>query len=405
MMKGRCHVKILYQKVATMPLFRLLGIVAASCCFACFSSVLPAQAPISDVSNRVDELAAEYIGDGKPIVGGVIGIVDGSKCYAKGYGQISLDEPVPTVPDVDTIYEIASVSKTFTGTLLGELAARGELAVTDPLEKFMPSGIAVPQYEGQKILLRQLSTHSSGLPRLPTDFWDVAAPTPNNPYKNYTREHFERFLDSYQLTVAPDTRYEYSNLAASILGYAMERKTGRTYEQLVQERIGQPLGMEHTAVELTDVMRERLAPPYNGEKKPDSNWDLPGFAGGGGLRSSVRDMLRFAQAAAGVFEVFPELAEKPDHPLIVGMKTASETHYDVPEQQRMGLGWHLTASGDLFHNGQTGGYHSFIIVDPKSHRAIVILTNTAVGAPDQLGHALWNDFDSLPEDNDMKVED
>ena len=348
---------------------------------------------IAEMPVRVDELAAEYFGEGKPIVGGVIGIVDGKTCYAKGYGQVSLDDTA--VPDIDTVYEIASLSKTFTGTLLGEMVARDELSLDDLLDQFVPEGIRVPRYEGQTVTLRQLSTHSSGIPRLPPDFWRVAAPEPNNPYKFYTNEKIERFLDTYQLTVAPDARYEYSNLGASVLGYVMAKKTGKTYEQLVQERICGPLGMANTAVEFTEAMREKLAPPYDEKKQPASNWDLPGFAGGGGLRSSMRDMLAFAQASAGVFDAFPELAANPDHPLIVGIKTASTQHYEDPaSHQRMGLGWHINASGELTHNGQTGGYHSYIIVNPKSHRAIVLLTNTAIGDADRLGNDLWKSFDS-----------
>jgi len=348
---------------------------------------------IAEMPTRVDELATEYFGEGKPVVGGVIGIVDGKTCYAKGNGQVSLDDPA--VPDIDTVYEIASLSKTFTGILLGEMVARGELALDDVLDKFVPVGIQVPRYEGQTVTLRQLSTHSSGIPRLPPDFWEVAAPEPNNPYKFYTSEKIERFLDTYQLTVAPDARYEYSNLGASVLGYVMARKTGKTYEQLVQERICRPLGMANTAVEFTDAMREKLAPPYDEKKQPASNWDLPGFAAGGGLRSSIRDMLAFAQASAGVFEAFPELTANPGHPLIAGIKTSRVQHYEDPAtHQRMGLGWHISASGELTHNGQTGGYHSYIIVSPKSHRAIVLLTNTAVGDPDRLGQALWKSFET-----------
>jgi len=351
-------------------------------------------AQISEMPTKVDELAAEYFGEGKPIVGGVIGIVDGGKSYAKGYGRVSLDDEA--APDMDTVYEIASLSKTFTGVLLGELVARGEIVLNDTLDQFVPEGNRVPRYRrGETVTLRQLATHSSGLPRLPTDFWEIAAPEPENPYKFYTSDKIEQFLDTYRLTVAPDSRYEYSNLGGSVLGYAMGQKTGKTYEELVQERICQPLGMANTAVELTEAMREKLAPPYDAKKQPAHNWDLPGFAGGGGLRSSMRDMLAFAQAVAGVFDAFPELADKPEHPLVVGMKTASTQHYeDTASRVRMGLGWHLNGNGDLTHNGQTGGYHSYIIVSPKSHRAIVLLTNTAVGDPDRLGETLWNSFDS-----------
>ena len=351
-------------------------------------------AQISEMPTKVDELAAEYFGEGKPIVGGVIGIVDGDKSYAKGYGLVSLDGEA--IPDIDTVYEIASLSKTFTGVLLGELTARGEVSLEDTLDQFVPEGNNVPRYEqGDTITLRQLATHSSGLPRLPTDFWQVAAPERENPYKFYSSEKIDQFLDTYQLTVAPDTRYEYSNLGGSVLGNAMAKKTGQSYEQLVQERICRPLGMANTAVEFTEAMRENLAPPYDEKKQPSHTWDLPGFAGGGGLRSSLRDMLAFAQAMAGAFNTFPELVDKPEHPLVVGMKTASTQHYeDKAANIRMGLGWHINGSGNLTHNGLTGGYRSYIIVNPQSHRAIVMLTNTAIGDADRFCQTIWNSFDS-----------
>lgn len=347
-----------------------------------------------EMPDRVDEMAAEYFGNGKPIVGGVIGIIDGVNRYAKGYGRVSLDDTA--VPDIDTVYEIASLSKTFTGVLLGDMVVRHELSLDDTLDRFVPQGVLVPRYEGKTVTLRQLTTHSSGLPRLPTDFWEVAAPEPDNPYKFYLSDKIERFLDTYQLTVAPGSRYEYSNLGASVLGYVIEKKTGQPYEPLVQERICKPLGMTNTAVVLTETMRKKLAPPYDAKQQPASNWDLPGFAAGGGLRSSMRDMLAFAQAAAGVFEVFPDFAEKPDHPLVLGMKAASVPHYEeTTSHRRVGLGWHINESDDLTHNGQTGGYHSYIIVSPKSRRAIVLLTNTAVDDADRLGKELWNSFEAI----------
>jgi len=389
---------------------------------------------IAEMPAAVDERAAEYFGEGKPVVGGVIGVVNGNTRYAKGYGRVSLDDDA--VPDIDTVYEIASLSKPFTGVLLGEMVARGEVALDDTLDRFVPEGSRVPRFRrGETVTLRQLATHRSGLPRLPTDFWEVAATEPDNPYKFYTGERIERFLHAYRLTVAPGTRYEYSNLGASVLGYVMERKTGLSYEQLVQERICRPLGMTNTAVELTETMQAKLAPPYDAKKQPAKNWDLPGFAAGGGLRSSMRDLLAFAQAAAGGVDAFPDLAASPDqprgvdafpdgvadqprgvdafpdgvadqlrgvdvfpdgvapsdHPLVVGMKVASTPHSAEPA---VGLGWHINGNGDLTHNGQTGGYHSYIVVSPKSQRAVVLLTNTAVGDPDRLGEALWNAFDS-----------
>jgi CubicO group peptidase (beta-lactamase class C family) len=123
---------------------------------------------------------------------------------------------------------------------------------------------------------------------------------------------------------------------------------------------------------------------------------LPGFAAGGGLRSSMRDMITFAQAAAGVFEAFPELAKNPKHPLVVGFKTASSQHYkEADSNRRMGLGWHIGGNGDLTHSGLTGGYRTYIIVNPNSHRAVVLLTNTTVSDSDRLANAIWNSFDDF----------
>ncbi|MDR1383653.1 MAG: beta-lactamase family protein [Planctomycetaceae bacterium] len=359
------------------------------CCGVCVVFLsLHAFSQTSEMPTDVDSLAAKYFGTDKPIVGGVIGIVDGKKCYAKGYGLVSLEKT--DVPDVDTIYEIASMSKVFTGVLLGEMVARGELAIDDPLEKFYPKETSLPNFHGNKITLKHLASHCSGIPRLPTDFWETANQTPDNPYLCYSAEKIVRFLNDYQLTAAPGTRYEYSNLGMSIVGVTLERMTGKSYETLVQERIAQPLEMKNIAVTLTDNMRQKLAPPYNAEKKRVSNWDMTGFAAGGGLRTSMRDLIKFAQANALMLDSFSEFASQPKHPLIRGISKAAEWQFeDVSHNRRVGLGWHIEPSGVLMHNGQTGGYHSFILVDPKSHRAVILLTNTATETVDALGYEIF----------------
>ena len=346
---------------------------------------------------EIQQIAGEYFGDGKPIVGGVIGIVDGPKKWACGFGQITLQSSYSpeNTPDIDTVYEIASLTKTFTGTLLGEMAARHEVAIDDPLDKYVPKEVAVPDWHGQKITLEDLASHCSGIPRLPANFWEIADKSPDNPYQNYTTAEIEKFLSGYTLEVAPKTRYEYSNVGASILGHALELKTGKIYETLVQERIGKPLGLRNTSQTLTDDMRARLAPPYDEKKNLTSNWDLPGFAGGGGLRSSMRDMLRYAQASACFFDAFPELKADPDHPLILGIREAERLHFtDERQNIKMGLGWHISGKGEVKHNGQTGGYHSYIVVSPEKHRAVVVLTNTAVDVSDQMAKRIWEQLET-----------
>ena len=194
-----------------------------------FSSYVAAEEIQNKMPAEIHQIADEYFGDGKPIVGGVVGIVDGPKKWACGFGQITLELPPSpeNTPNVDTVYEIASLTKTFTGTLLGEMAARHEVAVDDPLDKYFPKEVTVPNWHGQKITLEDLSSHSSGIPRLPTNFWEIADKSPDNPYLNYTTAEIEKFLSGYTLEVAPKTRYEYSNVGASILGHALELRASR----------------------------------------------------------------------------------------------------------------------------------------------------------------------------------
>jgi hypothetical protein len=178
------------------------------------------------------------------------------------------------------------------------------------------------------------------------------------------------FLSSYQLTRDIGEKYEYSNLAVGLLGNTLALRAGTDYETLLRTRILQPLGMSSTGIVLTGDMRARLVPGHTETLKRTSNWDLPAFAGAGGIRSTVNDMFKFLAANMG-------LRESPLQPAMKSMLTRRRP--SVKENVDVAIGWHiLNRYGDdiIWHNGGTGGYHSFMGFDPKKQLGIIVLSNS-----------------------------
>ena len=312
-------------------------------------------------------------------VGIVVGVVDPEGQRIIAYGHLAEGDSRPL--DGDTVFEIGSVTKVFTSLLLSEMVERGEVKLDDPVLKFLPSTVKVPERDGRQITLVDLATHTSGLPRMPTNF---EPKNPANPYVDYSVEKLYDFLSSYKLTRDPGSQYEYSNVGGGLLGLALARHAGMDYGKLVRDWICKPLGMDSTGVNLTPEMKARLATGHNAALKPVENWDLPAaFAGAGALRSTANDMLKFLAANIG-------LAKTPLAPAMAAMlKVRRPT--GMPGVM-VALGWHLfTTNGKeiVWHNGGTGGYRSFIGFNPAAHVGVVVLSNaeTPEGV-DDIGHHL-----------------
>jgi CubicO group peptidase (beta-lactamase class C family) len=291
----------------------------------------------------------------------------------RGYGAVARGG---AIPDGDTMYEIGSISKVFTGLLLADAVQRGAVALDDPLQRHLPAGVVVPTWEDAPVRLWHLSTHTSGLPRLP----GMQGSSPADPYAHFDAERLGAALGKVRVRWAPGSKYEYSNLAVGSLGWALAHTQGQpTFAALLAERITGPLEMRDTMVELDDAHRSRLASPYDASGEPAHTWDLAALAGAGGIRSSVHDMLRFArvQLAPG------------DGPLANAVRLSQQKRHDGQNGIGLALGWHLSRDGaTLQHNGQTGGYHAYLAVQPATQRAVCVLANTATGAIDGLGERI-----------------
>ncbi|MCC9608174.1 serine hydrolase [Blastopirellula sp. JC732] len=356
---------------------RPLAIVFASLAFAAVSSgSLAAAEPAKQLAKQIDQLAQPYI-DSETVVGMSIGVLYGDKTLVRGYGKLSQDDP--RKPDGKTIYEIGSITKTFTGLLLADAVAKGDVSLTTPVQDLLPDGVSLKAYDDESpIELVHLATHASGLPRLPGNF---APADGNNPYADYDDQRLADFLRSYQPTKNPGEAIAYSNLGAGLLGNVLAAHEKETYESLLAARITKPLGMHDTGIALKEELKNRLAPPHVDGGAPGHTWNIDALAGAGAIRSDVNDMLKYARA----------YLHPPKGRLGEAIETAWKIHQQPIEAKdfAMGLGWHVARDGETrWHTGQTGGYHSSIYINRKLNVAVVVLTNTATSETDALAEQI-----------------
>jgi serine-type D-Ala-D-Ala carboxypeptidase/endopeptidase len=341
----------------------LLGLLAVGRCMGAQPSLLP---------DRVDKAIHERMAAGEyPAL--VIAMVDGDRSDVYAFGSLDNGK----TPDADTVFEIGSITKTFTATLLTKAVLTGELKLDAPVGTLLP-GFTIPSRNGKTITLENLAMQHSGLPRLPTNF---AAANENDPYADYDGDKLKAFLAGYALPRDPGSAYEYSNLGVGLLGYALAQHAGTTYDALLHAQIFKPLGMSESGIALSEVMRAHLASGHDENGKRVANWNLDALAGAGGIRSSGADMLRFLKANMGLLKSPLDAAMQFAH------KPRAET--DPEKNERIGLVWMTQhgAGGDvIWHNGQTGGYHSFIGFTADHRHGVVVLTNAAHSA-DDLGFA------------------
>lgn len=312
---------------------------------------------------RVRALLVDRIDRDKRSVGIAIGLIDEAGRLVVGHGKFNQNDP--REPDGETVFEIGSISKVFTAILLADMVRRNEVRLEDPIQLLLPESVRVPCRDGTEISLYHLATHTSGLPRMPTN---LSPSDPSNPYKNYTVDQMYECLGDTVLDSKPGTQAAYSNLGVGLLGHALGLCAESDYETLVRERIAKPLGMKDTMIALGPDQAKRLAPGHTHALQPASNWELSTLAGAGALRSTVDDMLSFLAANLGLQE----------SSLLPAMQ---DTHRGREPMLGMeiGLGWVLrTGHGRTitWHNGGTDGYHAFAGMDKDRRLGVVVLSNS-----------------------------
>jgi CubicO group peptidase (beta-lactamase class C family) len=290
------------------------------------------------------------------------------------------------VLDGNTVFEIGSVTKVFTAAVLESMVEKGEVNFGDPVAGLLPSSVRVPSESGRWITLLDLATHLSGLPRMPSNFFPADL---ENPYADYTVGQLYDFVSGYELERPIGSLWEYSNLGMGLLGHALCLKAGKTYEQLVRERVLDPLNMNETGIELAPPLGAPFAQGHGPTAQPVGNWDIPTLAGAGALRSTLYDMLLFA--AANLTTTGSEIS-------LLLQRTQVVRRQRIADDLSMALGWLVSQRFPdrpiVWHNGGTGGFHSFIGLDRSARQAVVILTN-GTQSIDDIGFHLLDARSSL----------
>ncbi|HEX7828351.1 MAG TPA: serine hydrolase [Thermoanaerobaculia bacterium] len=333
---------------------------------------------VTPTDAEIRKILTDRIDAQKQGVGMVVGIIDakGRRIVSHGAFDVKNSHAV----DGDTLFEIGSATKVFTSVLLADAVQRAEVQLDDPVAKYLPDGVKMPERGGKKITLLDLAQHRSALPRLPSN---LVPADPTNPYADYTVAQLYEFLSTYELPRDIGSEYEYSNLGAGLLGHALARRAGLDYAALVKKRITDPLMMKSTVITIPATLKPRLAPGHDAELQPAANWDLPTLAGAGALRSTANDLLTFLGANLGFTR----------SPLTPAMTSMLRPRNSAGAGMSIAMGWHIAtaANGDeiVWHNGGTGGYRSFMGFNAKTKTGVVVLSNAAtLAGPDDIGRHL-----------------
>jgi serine-type D-Ala-D-Ala carboxypeptidase/endopeptidase len=299
----------------------------------------------------------------------VVGLIDpnGTKVYS--FGNISKENNIPV--NGSTIFNIASITKTFTTLVLADMVKQGVVNLNDPIEKYLPSNVKVPQYDGHKITLENLATHTSGLPFMPSNIW--INNTVGNLNPNYNETQLYQGLSNTTLLSEPGTKFLYSDFGMGLLGHILSMKERVPYEQLVKNRILDVLGMNDTKITLSqnDIKYRFPVGHQNGTeietpKIPDV------IAGAGAFRSTTNDLLKYLSANTGLLHTKLDesiaLQHLIQHPGILPNPMKYSTY--------IALGWALLTNFGteiLTHTGSINGWNANIAFIPTKQIGVASL--------------------------------
>lgn len=277
------------------------------------------------------------------------------------------------VASQDSIFEIGSVTKTFTALLLADMNQRGEVNLSDPLAKFIPT---IPRrVGGREITLLDLATHTARLSRIPRDLLWEALRHRSDPYARYTFTRLEEALRRTRVKRRMGEKVGYSNFGFAALGYALAQAAGQSYEWLIAKRICEPLSLSSTWMEPPPNQAERSVQGHLKVGKPVPPWNLASFRPAGGLHSSVGDMLTYLRS---------HLDAQPSV-LHAALEEVQRPRADIKKNRlAIGLGWLIaTRKGRtlIWHGGATGGFSSFAGFNREANVALAALANGRVVGP------------------------
>jgi CubicO group peptidase (beta-lactamase class C family) len=296
-----------------------------------------------------------------------IALINGNDVSFIGYKKDG--DSLIFVNNQDSVFEIASITKIFTSAILSDLACNHLLNIDDSIGSTIPFRLKESLKNGKAIIYKTLSNHTAGLPRDPVNY--IFDNYPDNPYSGFSKELLIDYLKNYlESGFIPGENYEYSNLGYAILGYLIELKMNKSYEEILQEMICKKYNLRSTST-CREKIDNHIILGQDSTGKIIPNWDFNAMNPAGGILSNTVDLSKFAIANFS-----------NDSILLFQRQQTYDSKYNA-----IALGWNLFKFGDTgvpsgyFHPGGNGGYSSSLIVDTNDKLAIVVLTNVSCFHP------------------------
>lgn len=322
--------------------------------------------PLKTVQDKKVDTAARVYIQKINTVGLSIGIIKNGQVSLYNYGETARGSG--QLPTSETMFEIGSITKTFTAAILATYVNQGKIKLTDPVVKYLPDSVAVnPALKF--ITIVNLINHTSGLPSLPANFADQKGYDKLNPYRNYNKQLLFAYLKNCVPITRPGEKYAYSNLAVGLLGTILEGISGKSFEQMAADVVCNPLGMKSTVQHLYPMMANRFIPVYNDDGKQTPPWDFDALASCGSLRSCIDDLVLYAKA---------NLNDDAATLLAKALKLTHEITFN--KEPKLGLAWHIILVNGVsyyFHNGGTYGSSSFLAFNKEKNLAVIVLSNAS----------------------------
>ena len=313
-----------------------------------------------------------------------IGIIENGKIERLGY-QIK-NGKLTAVENSDAIFEIGSITKTFTAALIMEQIEKGNMFLDDPIQKYLPIKMARDSYDGHSISIKHLMMHTNGLSNGPPSFTlpylKAKIFTPKNPNRNFKAKHYYCYLKKFKLDYVPGEKWDYNNAGYGLPGEFIKNQKKSSWEEVTQKNIFDHLDMNDTYFSIGKKEKDRLVEGITSKDKKAKPWEMDFINPAGAIKSTLNDMLKYAAAQLNPPNKQTSFLQATHDPLEYGIKLPEGKLWDG---NSMGLGWwhNLEQKENKFiwHGGASGGYTAFVGFSKEKNRAVVVLSNISSSHP------------------------
>lgn len=316
--------------------------------------------------------------DFKETPGFICGMIDGDSTYIVDFGSAEKSHQVDL--DEHTLFELGSLTKVFTVSLLAVLEAEGRLSFQDKVNELLPAEARNP--DNDSMTLAELAMHTSGLPKLPKDF-GLKEKNPSDPYAHYTKEDVLAFYAAFRIPPKDKGQYIYSHFNYALLEIIMEQQTGLPFAKLLQEKILNPLGMEETYLSINEKILKKAAKGYGWNGEETKFWTFRSFEASLGLKSTLHDLLIFVRA----------YLDNPDSQYAEMFQAcfAERQAIELEEGIDIAYGWHIIRHKRYYdviiHPGRASGHQVSIHFVPETQTGVIVLANS-LASLDNLGYMM-----------------